>query len=650
MVARIFPTIAIWYALKKKFICAMLLFIPLFSDGQTEALISKYEEIEDVKESNKVITEIVEKCDFNVSCTKPLKALIFGHPTTDKKISNAFQYASIWANKGYYSVGQTYFQAGILMTTKMKADHPMLGRFYNSIASSYAFENKLDSAMMYADLAMQHFRQHDMTKYYWMPYHTKYLVYLSLKDFERADENLIKAYDFVDPANRMDKGFLLHTLIMAKKNRGPKVDFEKYIYEYIKFKKAGKSTQPFDAEHIGLMSFFDTKEEAIKVLEERLKQLEKVKEVDPSTTRMVLAENYTIINEHANAIALLKQAKSEPSATNNKSLHWQMYETYKKAGMHQDAYTSLESYIQILDSTYNQILENNIAEGEVKFKTHEQQQEIEIRDVKLKNATFIRNVIIALFLIAACLGLLLFYLFKKKKQYQTLLMEKEITIQQQQIKDLNQKNKLLSLSSMIEGQEAERLRIAQDLHDGLGGLLTTVKAHFNAIQKEIDQISALNMYAKTNHLIDEACGEVRRIAHNMVPYSLTISGLTGALEDLKLSLGEKGLVCELEIFNFDETKLTDDKKIMLYRIFQELTTNAVKHAEASHLMMQIFSHESELHLMVEDNGKGMDLKELSTNKGMGIKSIESRVNFLGGTINYDATIGKGTTVNLVIPT
>lgn len=195
---------------------------------------------------------------------------------------------------------------------------------------------------------------------------------------------MIKADDFVDPANRMDKGFLLHTLIMAKKNRGPKVDFEKYIDEYIKFKKAGKSTQPFDAEHIGLMSFFDTKEEAIKVLEQRLKQLEKVKEVDPSTTRMALAENYTSINEHAKAIALLKQAKSEPSATNNKSLHWQMYETYKKAGMHQEAYTSLESYIQILDSTYNQILENNIAEGEVKFKTHEQQKEIEIRDAKLK--------------------------------------------------------------------------------------------------------------------------------------------------------------------------------------------------------------------------------------------------------------------------
>ena len=100
-------------------------------------------------------------------------------------------------------------------------------------------------------------------------------------------------------------------------------------------------------------------------------------------------------------------------------------------------------------------------------------------------------------------------------------------IQRQKIAELEQKNKLLALNSMIEGQESERLRIAQDLHDGLGGLLTTVKAHFNAIEREIANIKNMNVYEKTNQLIDEACAEVRRIAHDMVPHSLKMNGLQG---------------------------------------------------------------------------------------------------------------------------
>ena len=88
------------------------------------------------------------------------------------------------------------------------------------------------------------------------------------------------------------------------------------------------------------------------------------------------------------------------------------------------------------------------------------------------------------------------------------------------------------MNSMIEGQEEERSRIAQDLHDGLGGLLATIRSHYQNIRHELARVRELNIYQRTEHLIDEACEEVRRISHDMMPASLTMMGLNEAIEDL----------------------------------------------------------------------------------------------------------------------
>ena len=100
---------------------------------------------------------------------------------------------------------------------------------------------------------------------------------------------------------------------------------------------------------------------------------------------------------------------------------------------------------------------------------------------------------------------------------------------------------------MIEGQEAERLRIAKDLHDSLGGLLATVKPHFTTIQKRKLNNWKTQHYWKKNQQFDwQACIEVRRISHNMMPHALSISGLRGAVEDMAESLRARGTM-QLEI-------------------------------------------------------------------------------------------------------
>jgi signal transduction histidine kinase len=183
----------------------------------------------------------------------------------------------------------------------------------------------------------------------------------------------------------------------------------------------------------------------------------------------------------------------------------------------------------------------------------------------------------------------------------------------------------------------------------LGGLLTTVKAHFSTIQREMESLQNIGIFDRTTHLIDEACQEVRRIAHGMVPHSIQISGLIGALEELVDTLNLQGMICDLEVHQFPEGKLNEQKAAMIYRIIQELTQNAVKHGAATKMHIQLLGHEGRLHIMVEDNGHGFDVDSAGQQKGLGLKSIDSRIKYLGGTIQFDSSPQHGTVVNMEIP-
>ncbi|MFK8165697.1 MAG: tetratricopeptide repeat protein [Lewinella sp.] len=206
---------------------------------------------------------------------------------------------------------------------------------------------------------------------------------------------------------------------------------------------------------------------------------------------------------------------------------------------------------------------------------------------------------------------------------------------------LNQQAELNSLRSMIEGQEVERKRVAKDLHDGLGGLLATVKARLSA---EAPTATV------ANQLIDRACTEVRRIAHNMMPQTLALSGLSGSVRDIVAQLNQRGLDTELEIVGQPDLRLDEDGQAMLLRILQELTHNVVKHAGAEKLFIQLLDQPNQLLLTVEDDGKGFNPEFVrSAKQGIGLENIDSRVAYLRGTIQYDSSPGHGTNVTLTLP-
>ncbi|KAA3623131.1 MAG: sensor histidine kinase [Flavobacterium sp.] len=305
-------------------------------------------------------------------------------------------------------------------------------------------------------------------------------------------------------------------------------------------------------------------------------------------------------------------------------------------------------YTEAKDSIFNSEKEKNLTEALQKYEAEKKDKALLAQALTIEKNTRQKNTILILLISAIAISVLLFLFFRKRLQYQKTIASQNASLQRQRITELQQKNKLLALSSMIEGQEAERLRIAKDLHDSLGGLLSTVKAHFTTIQKQIHQLANFNLTEKTNTLIDEACIEVRRISHNMMPHALSISGLKGALEDITQNLKEDGYDITLEVNNLP-SEMESTKEVMIYRLVQEIVSNIRKHAGADTILLQLIGYKNEVNLIIEDNGKGFDYSEAVSKNGLGIKSINSRVDFLDGTIEWDSKPGNGTSISINIP-
>ncbi|MBU2928418.1 ATP-binding protein [Winogradskyella psychrotolerans] len=244
------------------------------------------------------------------------------------------------------------------------------------------------------------------------------------------------------------------------------------------------------------------------------------------------------------------------------------------------------------------------------------------------------------------LGSVIVFLILKNTKRQQKLAEQEKELESQKLATVLKEQELITIDAMIEGQEKERQRIANDLHDDLGGLMANVKLHFNALKDK----DSPELYSKTNNLIEEAYQKVRSVAHAKNSGVIAKQGLLKAVRHMadKVSTSNK---IEVEVLDHGlDNRLENSLELTLFRIIQELTTNVIKHAEASEVTIHLTNHEDIINIMVEDNGKGFNPNQITkTNKGMGISSIDKRVEHLEGQLTIESEINKGTTIIIDIP-
>lgn len=299
-----------------------------------------------------------------------------------------------------------------------------------------------------------------------------------------------------------------------------------------------------------------------------------------------------------------------------------------------DSILSVEtrSYTTHLEAKY----ENNKKENEIlRLQKVEQQKEFEIK----RRNTYLG---IGLILIIALISIM--YLLKRNFRNKQKLSQHQSALLEEKINRIEKEQQISSLQSMINGQETERTRIAKDLHDGLGGIFSTVKMHYSTLQRDTPTVRENPLYKKTLDLLDNASDELRRVAHNMMPEVLMKVGLTEALRDLcnNISSG-KLLNVTLQTFGM-EKRLGSSTEIMLYRIIQELVNNIIKHAHATEAIIQINRDGNRLSLTIEDNGVGFNTKEADEKRSMGMATVKSRVAYLNGRLTIDSSKDIGTTV------
>jgi len=243
-------------------------------------------------------------------------------------------------------------------------------------------------------------------------------------------------------------------------------------------------------------------------------------------------------------------------------------------------------------------------------------------------------IVLAALIFLVFIGGLFLFIFQYRKR--KIIFEKE--------------KQLVALTSIMQGQEAERARIAKDLHDGLGGMLSGIKLNVSAMKDNIT-VPGQNagFFNKFISQLDSAIAEMRRVAHNMMPEALLKFGLNEAIKDYCDGINESKSV-KIKFTQLGITQpLEKSVEVILYRIIQELTNNAIKHADAKNIFIQLSENENILNLTIEDDGKGFDKNQLKIIKGTGLQNVQSRVDYLKGTWNIESEIGKGTSIIIEIP-
>lgn len=325
---------------------------------------------------------------------------------------------------------------------------------------------------------------------------------------------------------------------------------------------------------------------------------------------------------------------------NRKTFYKQLSLLNEELGDTKEALVWEQKYSKLNDSLNTENVKIEINKLESKFNTAEKERKIATlnaeknqKDLEVnKKNSYLWGMGLVL-LLALSLLIFLFIIFRKNKK-----------ISKQKLNEIKQKEELSLTKAILDGEERERERIARDLHDGLGGMLAGVKINFSTwssshLTPEKDQ-----EFYKILGQLDSSVSELRHVARNLMPESLLNFGLETALLDLCEFYTRKNLEIDFQAIDIDK-KLPLNIQLNIYRIVQELLANAVKHAEASSILLQCSQSGENFLITIEDNGKGFDKHIENTTKSLGLRNLKNRVNYLKGKMEINSD-DQGTAINI----
>lgn len=393
-------------------------------------------------------------------------------------------------------------------------------------------------------------------------------------------------------------------------------------------------------------------DESIKKYEEILRFS---RDVDPSLMSYVYSglgaaqlQKKDFENAESNltkAISIAANANDKYSLRDNYLL---MAKIRKAQSDFQSALLFREKYDSLNDMIMSETTTKNMQALEKKYNSAKKDNQIAKQHLSIiENKSIIqkKNTLNTL-LITAIIILLFFTLLVYRNlmnRHQILKQGEEL--KKQKILELEKEKQLIAAQSLMKGQEEERTRLARDLHDGVGGLLSGVKLSMSNMKGNVF-LSEENALSMNNVImqLDQSIAELRRVSHNMMPESLINYGLKEALENYCETLNISGKIkVQLQTYGM-EIRMEQSNEIVVYRMVQELLNNVVKHADAKNVLIQLVRKQDRFTLTVEDDGKGFDL--LKVKNGAGLQNIKARAEYLNGAVDVISSQGEGTSVTV----
>ncbi|MCU0334247.1 MAG: tetratricopeptide repeat protein [Chitinophagaceae bacterium] len=315
---------------------------------------------------------------------------------------------------------------------------------------------------------------------------------------------------------------------------------------------------------------------------------------------------------------------------------------FARQGQYQQAWQTALQLANYSDTVVVRQNHNRLLLNEARYKSQLQGQRISaLEKTTLEQSISIRKKSLLNYLLVAATAVLVVVSLLSYRNYK----QKQL-LQQQQIEQLETDKQLLAAEALMRGEEQERTRLAKDLHDGLGGMLSGVKFSFQHMRDNLvmtpDNQAA---FERSLDMLNSSIHELRRVAHNMMPESLVKFGLDAALSDFCSSVHQSGaLRVRYQSLHLKEASLSQQLAIAVYRIVQELISNILRHAGATQALVQVSLQNDVLQITVEDDGKGFDTTKISDSHGMGWSNIRSRVDYLQGKTDIRSNPGEGTSV------
>lgn len=319
-----------------------------------------------------------------------------------------------------------------------------------------------------------------------------------------------------------------------------------------------------------------------------------------------------------------------------------MADSYEATGDYKNALVQKNKYISLHDSLMKKDKIDMINRLEMRYRMVEKDKELAEQKLKIaefENSVRSRNYLIGAIAFLALFTGLAFILWRRKNIHKQKL-------QQERIDNLQQKMEIERLNATIDGEEKERARIARELHDGVGALLTGAKMNFELVKKNNHYENNAD-FIEGIKLLEETAAGLRETAQNIMPEVLMQEGLTNAVKSFcERMTGKGGTIITFQTLGVEKEK-NPGFDLPVYRIIQELIHNIRKHAKAATAVVQMnFHDDGELDITVEDDGIGMKEATAKNTSGMGLSNIKERVQQLGGKMDINSSLGKGTSIYL----